>query len=366
MSGHRHTKAGHPSKSWPAEWPVGGSTPNLILIGLILSSDASGAYATTQSELAKFGVCCVETARSAIEKLTQANCLSVDHAGRGQGGSFGAKLYRLNLHQERVATMFGLLRGPLDDGEIAAAYPVSPYPHLPPAKAKRRRETSPTHPEIRDGGYKDTRAHAGASSNFIFSHSLPADFQIEEALKPQVQKVLSVCGVGLADVQTPGLLESLVECLPEAQDDGYDFELDILPCVKRKTSGHRVERLWSFRIIFKNDLPEWKRNRIAKEQRRAIDASPHRRSGYERGLHSKSDSLDALLRKPPFGGDVSTRISTLQLTLMQLEDPNAPDWVLPRVCRNLVGEERAAAIARERTDVIAKLNMLNADQSPQL
>ncbi len=361
-----NTKRPPSPQTWPPEWPVSGSTANLILVGLILVSDHSGAHVATQAQLAKFGDRCVETARSAIEKLRRANCLSVEPTNRGQGGTFGTKLYQLNLSNELVFRMFELLRRRPDAGEIALAHPDFPNPNFSSGEVKRRRKTPPYPQETGHGAYIDTRAYARASSNFIFSHSLPADFQIDEEFRSLVEKVLSVCGVGLDDVRKPGLLESLVECLPEALDDGYDFDLDILPCVKRKTSAHRVERLWSFRVIFKNDLPEWKQNRLAKEQRRKSGSLPVRRVGYEKELNPKSDSLDALLSKAPVEDNVASRISSLRRTLAQLEDPNPADWVLPQALRNLDGEERALAISRERADVLAKLSALNAVQSPQL
>lgn len=338
----------------------------MILIGIIQSCNDDGSYTSTLLELSSFGVCCPETARSSLKKLQQADCLSVEPAQRGRGGTFEAKLYRLNLTNKRVRAMFELLRGPRDAAGAAMTPPDSPHPKSPAAGELRRQKNPRPHPKIGSGAYIGTRTHPGASSNIFFFHSLPADFEIEEALKPLVEKVLSVCGVGLADVRTPGLLESLVECLPEALDDEYDFELDILPCIKRKTSGHRIEPLWSFRIIFKNDLPEWKRNRIVKEQRRIVSARPERNAGNRNQQRSQSDSLDALLSRAQLNDDPSTRIRTLQATLVQLEDPNAPNWLLPQACRNLTGAARSVAIKEERERIAARLHALIGNQAPQL
>ena len=284
-------------KAWPPKWPATRATQALILVGLMWSCDDQGAYAATLTEIAEFGLCCTETARTSTEKLRRADCLYIEPSPRDRRGAFSSNIYRLNFENARVRAMFGLVRRSPPSGPAATPQPSSPNQSPSAEGATRRRKTSLRHPEIGNGLSIDTRARAGASSNFLFLRSLPEDYLIGDEQRPIVQRVLSVCGVGLADIRTPGLLDSLVECLFEALEDGYDLELDILPCVKRKTSGHRVEPLWSFRIIFKNDLPEWKRHRLAKEHARQSSPRLDDRKGYGKWSGSSSDTLDAMLGK---------------------------------------------------------------------
>ena len=324
----------------------------MLLLALTYWADGRGLCEASYSQLAQFIGGSVETARSGIKKLIDAGCVQIEKAGRDGDGMFGSNRYLLVTSQDGVAEIFGRLRTTTDTS--------SPHPDFRSSQSSWYGEKQNRDPKTGIGPYIDSRARARASS-IIFIHTLPDDYAIEdEDLKRMVEQVLGVCGVGLADVSTPGLLDSLVECLPEAIEAGFDFEDDILPCVKRKTAARRHEPLWSFRVIFHNDLPVWKQARLKKGVERAQPPSRPERDEDGSRRRTSTDQLDALLERGRGRQDASARLVTLENIARQLADPYPPDWLLPKAQRNLVGEEREVAIEQARERTAAELKAVRA------
>jgi len=354
------------SKRFIPKWPVRGSSNALMLVCLIQWADDNGMCWASSEQLSSFANCCGETARKCINELVRAGCVTKSRSERGDDGSFAMNSYQLDLQNPRIATMFSALRNP--DRETSQASPTQFPGGQQSCNTQGNRCAKPLDPHQDSGarGYKDTRASARASS-ILLPPSLPGDYFIEdEELRAQVERVLSVCGMGLADISTPGLLDSLVDCLPVALAAGYDFDLDILECVKSRTKHFRTDPLWSFRLTFLEDLPKWHQSRKEKERRKAlrkVDQTTAPKSAGKPGTRSRKEELDAMLANSHISaggqpGSTEQEIQRLQNYLRHLEDRNPPDWLLDAQDKYLTGREREQAFESMRDQYRARLQAL--------
>jgi hypothetical protein len=245
---------------WPHTWPdVTGASPRLTLIGFCLESDERGEIVVTRKQIGAFASVCRATVDSCIDTLRITGCLIVSDAGRDGWGSFGPKKYALNLHDRRVKEIFdhfrpararriGARQARRSEADIGRAHTGSPgqeIRHAPP-------KTSP-------GPYKDSRASSSTSSKFP---SLPSDFEISDPqLRFQVMEALGALGQGADPDKVYEIAGSLVRNIPDAIAEGYDFDLDVLPCLKEATSYYRRSLLWSLNIVFERDLPLFRKKR---------------------------------------------------------------------------------------------------------
>ncbi len=346
------------SERWIPKWPIPGTSTSLVLVALIRWSDGKGFCWASRSQLADYANCCPETARKSVKQFIEGGYLSRNRSERQDDGQFAMNSYQLDLSNPEIADLFRGFRCDDCDEQELPSVPDPSRPHSGRGKKLPR----PTHIERRpNAGLRpsiDSRAPASASSIF-FPPSLPDEFVIEdEKLREKVELTLSVCGRGLDKVTTPGLLESLVECLPVALQQGYDFEKDILSCVRSKTASIRQTPLWSFRIIFRDDLPTWRENRLARiltgEARKTRKAMKGRMPS---GQRSRSDELNRFLSQREFARAENGRtaeVARLENLAAILADRNPPDWALDDD-RNLTGEARDRAIERRRTAIAAQL-----------
>ncbi len=248
---------------WPLTWPdVTGASPRLTLIGLCLESDERGEIVVTRKQVGAFASVCPATVDSCIDTLRITGCLTVSDAGRDGWGSFGPKKYSLNLRDRRVKEMFdhfrpararriGARQARRSEVEIGRAFEGAPGLEIRHPSPK----TSP-------GPYKDSRASSSTSSKFP---TLPSDFEISDPLlRFQVIEALAVLGQGADPDKIYEIAESLVRNIPDAIADGYDFDLDVIPCLKDASSYYRRSLLWSLNIVFERDLPLFRKKRLRK------------------------------------------------------------------------------------------------------
>jgi len=354
------------SKRFIPKWPVRGSSNALMLVCLIHWADDSGMCWASSEQLSSFANCCGETTRKCINELIKAGCITKSRSERGDDGSFAMNSYQLDLANPNIAGLFSSLRNPDPDAFQASSDQISGDQASCGCQEYRCPKALGPNPESGARRYKDTRASARASS-ILLPPSLPDDYFIEdEELRPLVERVLSVCGKGLADIETPGLLDSLIECLPTALAAGYDFELDILECVKSRTKHIRTDPLWSFRLTFFEDLPKWHRARLEKDRHKALrkaDRTTAPKSTGKPGGRSRKEELDAMLTNSHISsggqpGSTEQEIQRLQNYLRHLEDRNPPDWLLDAQDRFLTGREREQAFERMRDQYRARLQTL--------
>jgi hypothetical protein len=348
------------------KWPVRGSSNALMLVCLIHWADDSGMCWASSEQLSSFANCCGETARKCINELIKAGCVTKSRSQRDDDGSFAMNSYQLDLTSPGIAGLFSSLRNRKPSGFPTSSGQTSGNQESCGNQENRCTKPLGPNPESGARGYKDTRASARASSIFL-PPSLPDDYFIEdEELRSQVERVLSVCGMGLADIKTPGLLDSLIECLPTALGAGYDFELDILECVKSRTKHFRTDPLWSFRLTFVEDLPKWHQSRVERERRKALrkaDQTTSPKSVGKPGARSRKEELDAILANTQFSpgsqsSSAEQEIQRLQNYLRHLEDRNPPDWLLDARDKYLTGPEREQAFKRMRDHYRARLQAL--------
>jgi hypothetical protein len=198
------------------QWPVRGASNALTLTCLIRWADGNGLCWASNDQLSAFANCCGETTRKCVNELVKAGCLIKSRSERNDNGAFAMNSYQLDLANPVVARIFASLR----EAASAVAAQNTGDQQFGNDQGKSKPNSKCPPPSSGTRGYKDTRAGARASSIFL-PPSLPDDYFIEaEELRSQVERVLSVCGIGLADIKTPGLLDSLVECLPTALSAG--------------------------------------------------------------------------------------------------------------------------------------------------
>jgi hypothetical protein len=74
-------------------------------------------------------------------------------------------------------------------------------------------------------------------------------------------EALGALGQGADPDKVYEIAESLVRNIPDAIAEGYDFDLDVLPCLKEATRYYRRSLLWSLNIVFERDLPLFRKKR---------------------------------------------------------------------------------------------------------
>lgn len=251
------------SFAWPKSWPdVTGPNQRLLLIWMCVKADDQGELIRTRKELASFPDASVTTIDTCITTLELTDCLLVVPASRDDLGSFCSNKYVLRLENPRMRAMFEFWRpasrrtlggmrsgpsiGPKGSGQL----------EMPATDSGRPLQETHSRP------YKDSRASSSSSSSFPpFPHSVV----IQDALlRSRVLQAWSVIGEGADPDKIYDLAHSLIIEIPKAIAEGYEFEEDILSCLREATSYYRTQPLFSFKVLFQKELPVVRVKRLRK------------------------------------------------------------------------------------------------------
>lgn len=159
--------------------------------------------------------------------------------------------------------------------------------------------------------------------------------------------VLAVCGEGLGDLglQQDRLLKSLAWVL---ERDGpwaaFDFALDVLPVVKRKTGPGRSSKLWDFALLTEN-------------------IEVHRAKRLRPPGELKSRKATRVFAPPAVDAAEARakRMDALRREIAAIDRGDGQPFMLPNKERSLSGEWLKDAYGRVRAADAAELARLEAE-----
>lgn len=360
----------------PPPWgKIDGRGPRLAIVALIRSADANGMVEFAHDAIDAYAGGSANSQRDWLRHLVDVGAIELATRKRIQFGLFGKDSYRIVFEDPATAKLASFfnpdLIQPVEErpdpssvldglGADAAQKLHKRLPEIAEAGSKTDRTASNStlpNAETTTRTYKEARASARASKSIIY-HSLSDHYENDDQeLREQIAEVLSVCGKGTEGVETERLIDSLEFHIPRAIIAGYDFDKDIVRCIRHYTKYERPRPLNRFDVTFDKDLPEWRavrKQREAKQSeyigRRGRGKDPQAENGFR--VPGNGDQLDRALASLGATGSKDrrkSRLVTLRRMIAKYDSEMASELhdlrlQLPPHQRDLADEELIAAL----------------------